>query len=514
MARSEKDFTLAALLAGSIGQAALPAVRISGLSLDSRQVAPGNAFFALAGSRGHGLLYAEQALAKGAAALVYEPAQGGEMLAEKLRRRSAIPCLPMPSLAQRMGFIASRFFGEPSFGLEVIGITGTNGKTSCSYFLSQALSPSMPCAVIGTLGWGFEGRLRASEHTTPHALATHAILAAVKREGAKAVAMEVSSHGQVQGRVNGVRFKGALYTNISRDHLDYHGSMEAYIEAKSQLLQSPDLEFAVINLDDGSASRLLAAAPLKLSLFGYSRRPAKGIAALGAGTQNISRVWAEDIRHDSSGLTFRACFKGARVPIQLAVWGDFNVENALGALTVLLALGFSLPEGADLISRIRPVAGRMERFAVGERGPVVVVDYAHTPHALESVLRSLKAHCQGKLWVVFGCGGERDRGKRPQMGRIAERWADYVVITDDNPRAEAGEAIVEDILSGCERRDIQIIRQRRQAIEAAIEQAQPEDIVLVAGKGHEAVQQIGSLKYPFSDRLVVQEALRARQEVA
>lgn len=492
------------LMVGSMSSGRLPEIAVSGLQLDSRKVQPGDLFFALAGSRQHGLLHAREAIARGAVAIVYDPAGGGNDLAESLCGSEQAAIVALPALNQELGWIADRFYGSPSAHMDVIGITGTNGKTSCSHFLARALAETAPCAVMGTLGWGFIDALQASSNTTPDAIAIQAGLAELKKQGAKAVAMEVSSHGQVQGRTQGIRFKGAVYTNISRDHLDYHGTMEVYLQAKLRLLQAPGLAFAVINLDDAHAGRILAAVPDGVDVLGFTRRGQK--------TEGIERVYADNIRHGAEGLSFDLVHGTERAHLSAPVLGDFNVENVLATVAVLLKMGLPLAQAVERLALVRPVPGRMERFAAGADAPAVIVDYAHTPDALKRLLDSVRMHCSWKLWLLFGCGGDRDRGKRVQMGRIARLGADRIVMTDDNPRFEDGEVIIDEMLVGCgEGADVRVIRDRAQAIRIAIMEAAPDDIVVVAGKGHEDYQEVQGVRYPFSDRKVVEAALMKRR---
>jgi UDP-N-acetylmuramoyl-L-alanyl-D-glutamate--2,6-diaminopimelate ligase len=351
---------------------------------------------------------------------------------------------------------------------------------------------------MGTLGWGKPGELEPTLNTTPDPIALQGALAQLAERGFRALAMEVSSHGLEQGRVNGVRFKGALFTNVSRDHLDYHGTMEAYLGAKLKLLTMPGLEFAVCNLDDPSAAAVRHAAPAGLPIWGFSRR----------GNHNGNVLFARDVIQDEAGISFIARYAGESVEVRAPVFGEFNVENLLASVTVLVALGFPPSDAAQRMGQARAVPGRMERFGAGLDAPAVVVDYAHTPHALESVLRTLRPHCSGRLTVVFGCGGERDRGKRALMGAVAGELADDIVLTDDNPRGEDGAAIVAEILQGCSREErVTVIRDRREAIMTAIRRAGAGNVVLVAGKGHETTQEIQGVKHPFSDRQVVREAL-------
>ncbi len=495
MSRSEapQPMALNRLLAG-FAAGELPETAIRGLTLDSRALRPGDLFAAVDGHQVHGLAFAEQALARGCAAIAYDPEGEGQRLALTV---SAVPCVAVPDLGRQLGAIADRFFAEPSRALNVLGITGTNGKTSCSHFLAKALTESgEPAAVLGTLGWGRPGALAHSSHTTPDAIEIQRILFELGRQGFRAVAMEASSHGLEQGRLTGVRFRGALFTNFTRDHLDYHGSMEAYREAKLRLLEWPGLEFVVFNANDAIAGPIRERLPPGVRPLGFAvaGEPATGIPLLRVG----------GVRHSAEGLSFEACYEGRVANVEAPVFGDFNVENLTAALAVLLALGQGLEQAAAHLRGVRAIPGRMERYAAA--GRTVVVDYAHTPDALRSVLGSLRRHCTGRLLAVFGCGGDRDRGKRPEMGAIATEIADGVVLTDDNPRNEEGDAIIREILAGCTGSPV-IRRDRRAAIAHALQMAEPGDLVLVAGKGHEATQEVRGVKSDFSDRDVVRELL-------
>ncbi|WP_020564789.1 UDP-N-acetylmuramoyl-L-alanyl-D-glutamate--2,6-diaminopimelate ligase [Methylosarcina fibrata] len=470
---------------------------VTGLSLDSRTLVPGDVFIALAGSRQHGLTHLDEAVRKGACAVVFDPAGDTAGFALQLKR---IPHIAVDHLELKLGDVAARFYGDPSRRLDVIGLTGTNGKTSCSQFLGQLLDD---CGIIGTLGWGEWGKLNETLNTTPDALAVQRILAQLAAEQKKSVAMEVSSHGLEQGRVNGVRFKGAVLTNISRDHLDYHGSMEAYVQAKMKLFDKPDLSFAVVNLDDDYSNRVLATVPKNVALWGYSRQGNK--------TAQAECLAPERIAYQADGIEFDVRWQHECQRIRIPLFGEFNIDNVLAVLAVMLALGHSLEESARRLRSLKPVAGRMERFG-GGRAPVVFVDYAHTPDAVEKVLSSVRKHCNSAVWVVLGCGGNRDRGKRPEMGAIAERWADQVILTDDNPRFEDGQAIVDDIASGCRMEKVKVIRDREKAIQTAVLQAQPDDYVVIAGKGHEQYQEINGVKLPFSDAGIVAAALNKRAD--
>jgi UDP-N-acetylmuramoyl-L-alanyl-D-glutamate--2,6-diaminopimelate ligase len=470
-------------------------ITVSGLALDSRKVTPGSLFIALAGSQQHGLAHLPQAISNGAAAVLFDPAE----LDRALPTAPSLPLLAITGLANKLGTIAAGFYGKPSSAMTVIGITGTNGKTSCSQFLSQLLDD---CGIIGTLGWGDFGNLQTTINTTPDALSLQAMLAALQTQGKTAVAMEVSSHGLAQGRVNGIQFTGAVFTNISRDHLDYHGSMEAYLQAKLQLLQAPGLAFAAINLDDAYCPQILAAIPSDVRIYGFSRS--------GNSLANGETLSAKNLGYQADGSHLEFSWQGQQQTVTVPLYGDFNTENVAAVLTVLLALGGEFSACVAKLAKLKPVSGRMECFG-GNSLPLVFVDYAHTPDALDKVLSSSRQHCQGQLAVVFGCGGNRDNGKRPLMRQAAERWADRIFVTDDNPRFETSENIISDILSGSSNTAINIIPNRKTAIETAIAQAAEFDCLVIAGKGHEDYQEINGIKTPFSDQQVVQQALAKRR---
>ena len=475
-------------------------IQITGLALDSRAVVGGDLFIALAGARQHGLNHVAQAIDKGACGVVYDPAGGGKQLIERAKN---VPIIAVEDLGLKLGDIAARFYGNPSGVMSVIGITGTNGKTSCSHFLSQMLED---CGIIGTLGWGEWGKLSKTLNTTPDALETQRILAELQKNRKKIVAMEVSSHGLEQGRVNGVTFKGAVFTNISRDHLDYHGTMDAYLQAKLELLNKPGLHFVVVNLDDFYSGQIIAAVPEAVVVW--------GISVQGKALASGECISAENILHKEDGIEFDVRWRGDSQRIKVPLYGVFNSENVLTVLAVMLAMGVSMPDAVKKLRFIKPVTGRMERFG-GDGLPLIFVDYAHTPDALDKVLSGMRKHCRQALWVVFGCGGNRDKGKRPQMGRIAEQWADHVVITDDNPRYENGLDIVNDILAGCSltgRNSVQVevIQNRKEAIQNVIARAAEKDCIVVAGKGHEHYQEINGVQIAFNDSQIVTNALEMR----
>ena len=448
---------------------------IERLSSDSRRAAPGTAFFAYPGEGADGRAYIDDAIGRGAAAVLWEE----EGFAWKSDWR--VPNAPVRGLKQAAGQLAHEFYGKPSESLWMCGVTGTNGKTSCSHWVSSLLNKKqIPSRVIGTLGSGIPGTLQSAVNTTPDALEIHRLLREFVDEKAEAVAMEVSSHGLEQGRVNGVEFDCALFTNLTQDHLDYHGSMEAYGEAKARLFEMPGLGSAVLNVDDAFGARL-------------ARRLAGRVRVIGYGRGARSAVRVEDYLSP-------AALDG----IATGQLGAFNVLNALGVLGCLIAYGVPRAEAAALLQALPPVPGRMEKVA---EEPLVVVDYAHTLDAIEKVLQALRPVAQkrgGRLAIVFGAGGDRDPTKRPLMGAVARRLADQALVTSDNPRSED---------------PLQIIRQiglpdaepdRAAAIARAIAQAQPNDVVLIAGKGHESYQEIAGRRLPFSDAAVARAAAARR----
>lgn len=481
---------------------------ISGLALDSRKVVSANIFIALSGSRQHGLVHVQQAIENGACTVIYDPEGGGRELALSIE---SVPVIEIDNLDKILGQIAARFYGDPSMFMDVIGITGTNGKTTCSHFLAQLLTD---CAIIGTLGWGEYGKLNDTVNTTPDALEIQRILSELLKSRRQTVAMEVSSHGMAQGRVEGVHFKGAVFTNISRDHLDYHLTMEDYLNAKLKLLNNKDLDFVVVNSDDSQSEKIIAASHSSVDLWTFS--------CFGKVLNSEKSIIASNILYKIDGIEFEVSWLNETQRISIPLYGDFNVENVLSVLTVMLAMGFSLHDSITRIAKLKPVAGRMESVG-GGLNPQIFIDYAHTPDALNKVLGSLRKHCvslepsQNRvLWLVFGCGGDRDKGKRPEMGAIAEKWSDHIVITDDNPRFENSSNIINDILSGCVNplnssgSKVEVIQNRKQAIQSVISRAGKDDCILIAGKGHENYQESKGIQTPFCDKQIVYEALKMR----
>ncbi len=464
---------------------------VSGLALDSRRVRRGDAFFALRGSHGHGIAFAAGAVQRGAQVVLAEaPAIDTPPL--------EVPLLWVDDLREQVGEIAARFHERPAEALRIVGVTGTNGKTSCVQLLAQALSLlGHRAASIGTLGAGLHGALREGERTTPDALAVQQLLADFRDAGATHVAMEVSSHALEQGRVAAVEFEVAAFTNLTRDHLDYHGSMQAYGAAKAKLFAWPSLQAVVINLDDPFGRNLLAQLPAGVPPLRFSMAD-----------DAEAEVAASAIVTSAAGLTFRLRTPWGTRMLTSRLLGRFNVANLLAVVACLGALGEPFERVVAAVERLQPVPGRMSRLG-GEHGlPLVVVDYAHTPDALEQALAALRAHCAGRLLCVFGCGGERDAGKRPLMGAIAARMADVAIVTDDNPRGEDGDAIVAQIVAGmAAARAMTVERDRARAIAQALQLAQPGDVLLIAGKGHESYQEGPAGKHPFDDLAVAHAAL-------
>ncbi len=468
---------------------------ITGLVQDSRAIQRGDAFVAIAGFGAHGLNFIAQAKAAGASAILFEAPAPDDLPAPD-------DAIAVPNLRARMGELGDRFHDHPTRAMTTVGVTGTNGKTSTVQLLAQAWTLlGQRSGSVGTLGAGLYGETMPTGFTTPLVLQMHALLAQLRDAGAKAVAMEVSSHALDQGRVDGVHFDVAVFTNLTRDHLDYHGDMAGYGVAKARLFAWPELKAAAINLDDDFGAALFAALPATLRRVGLSSRGAID-----------ATLRAENLALDASGIAFDlASDDGGSHRVQSRLLGRFNVDNLLAVAGALHALGETTGTVAQTLSQLQPIDGRMNRLGGDGVLPLVVIDYAHTPDALQQALSSLRGHAKARLICVFGCGGERDTGKRPQMAAIAETHADVVIVTDDNPRRELGDAIVADILAGFEKVDAAIVqRDRAAAIAHAIGEAGADDIVLIAGKGHEPYQEIDGVRHPFNDTQVARQILEAR----
>lgn len=476
-------FDGAAGMHGFDARGVLDALQVDARSVrcDSRLVRAGDVFAAFPGGSSDGRRFIAQAIANGAGGVLWE-ADGFAWDAQWRVANVAVP-----GLRDKLGALAAQVYGDPSAHLWVSGVTGTNGKTSCTHWIASALSRlGRPTAVIGTLGAGFPGELSGGERTTPDAASLQAQLAALRAQGATGVSMEVSSHGLDQGRVNGVRFSAALFTNLSRDHLDYHGSMEAYGEAKARLFAMPGLRYAVVNIDDAFGARLER----------NIDRTRVNVLSYGLGRGDIA---GHDLDLSSRGMRLEIRTRWGNAVVRSQVLGGFNAANLLGVFGVLLAAGVTPHDAGDALSEVEPVSGRLQLLRVPGQ-PLVVVDYAHTPDALEKVLETLRPLLPtgARLLCVFGCGGDRDPGKRPLMGEVVTRMADLAVITSDNPRSEAPLTIIEDIVAGAHA-SYHVEADRALAIQYALSQASANDIVLIAGKGHETYQEIDGQRLPFSD---------------
>jgi UDP-N-acetylmuramoyl-L-alanyl-D-glutamate--2,6-diaminopimelate ligase len=454
-------------------------VKANSLCADSRIVQPGDVFVAMPGHRSDGRAFVHDAVARGAVAVLHEAGVPVDV---------AVPAIAVPGLTALSGEIAHIVYGRPSERLWMAGVTGTNGKTSISQWIAQAMGLfECPCAVIGTLGSGFPGKLTESANTTPDAVTLHRQLGRFVDQGAVACAMEVSSIGVEEGRINGVHFDVGVFTNLTQDHLDYHGTMAAYAAAKERLFAWPDLRAAVINLDDPFGAELADKLAGRMRTIGYT---------LEAKVSRGGTAAATDFTMTATGLAFK--LNGVR--FEAPVVGRFNASNLLAVIGALMAGDETLEDIAAVLPRLTPPPGRMQ--AIGGRGePLVVVDYAHTPDALEKALATLRETATargGRLVCVFGCGGDRDPGKRPIMGAIAERLADRALVTSDNPRSEDSDAIIAAIAAGMKSKP-EIEPDRARAIEMAIAEADVRDVVLLAGKGHESYQEISGVRYPFFD---------------
>ena len=465
-------------------------VRIDGLAIDSRRIKPGDLFLAYPGERADGRAHIPQAIAAGASAVLWDSRVFHWDAAWR------VPNLGVPELRSHLGEIAGRFFGNPSRHMWLAGVTGTNGKTSCSHWIAQSLTRlGRKTGVIGTLGSGFPGELDAAGNTTPDAITLQSQLAALRASGATGCAIEVSSHGIDQGRINGVEFDVALFTNLSRDHLDYHKTMEDYGAAKARLFRWPLLKHAVVNVDD-RFGRELAESIDKSRI---------NVIAYGFGNGEIA---GHRLDLSTRGLKLEITTPWGPARLTSRLIGRFNAENLLGALGVLMTAEVSLQDAVEALAYVDSVPGRLQMVRL-PNAPLVVVDYAHTPDALEKVLQTLRnlLPSGAKLHCVFGCGGDRDPGKRPLMGEVATHLADLVIITSDNPRSEDPRTIIEDVAAGAHS-NYAIEADRSIAILKALQSAGPDDVVLIAGKGHETYQEVGTQRLPFDDVQVARDALR------
>lgn len=485
--------TLADLLQG---YAPAPATPVFGIASDSRLLQDGFLFLAVQGMSSHGLDYVEQARQAGVCAIAWDVSTGvdpGDI---------GIPTIAIDDLAGKLGEIANRYFDRPSEQLNVIGVTGTNGKTTVAWMVAQAREIiGERCAYLGTLGHGVTTVEGAEGMTTPAAVELQSHLADFVATGATSAAIEVSSHALSQGRVDGVRFDAALFTNLSRDHLDYHSDMDDYFDSKARLFLQCDPNDRIVNVDTEFGARLAA-------LCGQDVVAVSTDSGIAASERPHVFIRSIAIAEQGSDIEFSSSWGDGRFTLSMP--GDFNVENAALVLALLLKKGVPLDAACDVMSQLSAPPGRMQRVTMD--GPATFVDYAHTPDALDVSLRALRAHCRGKLWCVFGCGGDRDKGKRPQMGAVAEKGSDRVVLTNDNPRSEDAQAIVDDILTGFAHADnVSVIEDRAAAIAWTVDQAAEDDVVLIAGKGHEDYQDLNGERIAFSDYAVAQKALAAKE---
>ncbi|MDH3342127.1 MAG: UDP-N-acetylmuramoyl-L-alanyl-D-glutamate--2,6-diaminopimelate ligase [Gammaproteobacteria bacterium] len=507
--QSHTSTSLKELLSGFVASSILndcDDVAVNGLALDSRKVKKDDLFIACQGEQSHGLNFADAAIKNGAVVVLWDECDNCTDILDKTSQQ--VSCLHCADLKMKMGEIADKFYRHPSAQLKVTGVTGTNGKTSVAHFIAQCMDEAdKRCGVLGTLGNGFPGDLKMTGLTTADAVSVHRDLEMLRLDNASSVVMEVSSHGLDQGRVNGVLFDSAVFTNLSQDHLDYHETLEAYAEVKRKLFFMPGLNTAVINLDDDYGRVLARECKNRLSVWGYSTQ------AQFDNWQDYADcfVQAKNIKAVAHGFEVVVATQQGEYDLSLPLLGRFNVSNVLAVLSVLLINDMPIDQALKKLSKLVPVSGRMEVIAVPEKTSVVV-DFAHTPAALEEACKSVKTHFDGQLWCVFGCGGDRDRSKRPLMAKVAEDYADKVIVTSDNPRSENVQKIIDEIVTGFDDESkVKVIASRYDAIAYAIAQAQKNDVVLLAGKGHERVQIVGDETFEFDDREVAKKYLGMMQ---
>lgn len=475
---------------------------VPGLATHSADVVAGGLFLACAGRAQHGLAHLGEALRRGARAVAWEPA--ADVVPPRLP--AGVLGLQVPELSRQLGALGNRFYASPSTGLAVTGITGTNGKTTVAWLLVQALEAlGRRAAYMGTLGHGLGTHVAPAELTTPGCIAVHRTLREFLDAGARHAAIEVSSHALDQGRVDGVAFRVAAFTNLSRDHLDYHGDLASYGRAKARLFLETGAPLAVINVADAFGEALARQLPAGMQLTSVAASTSDAACA-----PATVRAWRTG--GDARGERLRLSIAGEEGDLVSPLVGDFNVENLAVVAGILHAHGMGAAAVIEALVQCRPPPGRMERIAGRPGSPQVIVDFAHTPDALRRVLSAARALGNGKLWCVFGCGGERDAGKRPLMGAVARELADRLVITDDNPRGEDPQAIIAAILQGAGAGGarVEVVRDREQAIRHAIGAAATGDVVVIAGKGHETVQIVGTQRHSFSDQAVASRALAER----
>lgn len=487
-------------------------ISVSGIAIDSRLVKPGDCFIALKGAVTDGAHYIDQAVASGAVAVLVD--RLSEVSIDQDNIGASI--VAIDNLSYHLSEIAGRFYNNPSQSMNVVAFTGTNGKTTCSLLFSQLLARALvlgerqKSSYIGTTGYGvaephasnssdnlFKAKLSGSTQlTTPDAVSVQRILAELANNGTDSVALEASSHSLVQYRLQSVEIDTAVFTNLSRDHLDYHKDLQSYAAAKARLFEMPSVKTAIINLDDSVGGQIAANLQPEIQLITFSL------------DNQIADIYCSHIELDASGINAQLVTPWGEGRIKSSLIGGFNLSNLLAVIAAACVQGVSLDNCLQLLPELQAAPGRMQSVSINAE-PQVIVDYAHTPDALEKVLQAIKPYCLGQLWLVFGCGGNRDSGKRIEMGKIANQFADKIIITNDNPRFEQPELIAEQIIQGIDK-DVKVELDRRRAISTSIIQAESQDIILIAGKGHEDYQIIGDTKLPFSD---YQEALIALETV-
>ncbi|HDR1859039.1 UDP-N-acetylmuramoyl-L-alanyl-D-glutamate--2,6-diaminopimelate ligase [Pasteurella multocida] len=491
-------------LTALLGQVELaPNIELTDMILDSRAVKQGCLFVALQGHQVDGRQYIPQAIAKGASAVLAETEDVQQHLSTKIEQ--GVPIISFYQLGSHLSALAGLFYDNPSHKLTLVGVTGTNGKTTISQLLAQWTTLlGHRSAVMGTIGNGLLGQVKEATNTTGSAVEVQASLADFVTQGADFAVIEVSSHGLVQHRVEALAFDVAIFTNLSRDHLDYHQSMENYALAKKRLFTELHSQYQIINADDSVGQTWLQEQPNAVAV------------SCQADFQPHQAHWlkATAIQFSQKGARIQFESSWGKGELHSALIGQFNVSNLLLVFATLLSLGYNIETLMKTVPQLTGVCGRMERLSASNQ-PTAIVDYAHTPDALEKALQAARLHCQGKLWCVFGCGGDRDRGKRPLMAKIAEQFADHVIVTDDNPRTESAAQIVQDILAGFEHpQHVEVCHARDQAIIQALQKADSDDVVLIAGKGHEDYQIIGTQKQHFSDQETVQQYFKVNHHHA
>ncbi len=493
--------TLSALLAHIVHLPVEYDIAVNNLQLDSRQVKQGDVFVAVAGEVVNGLDYIDSAIEAGAAAIIWEAKTTAVPFAWSANNQmKRVPLIAIVDLKKKLGEMASLFYGKPSEFLNIVAVTGTNGKTSCVNFIAQVLGKKQNCGLVGTLGTGVYPDITAGSYTTPDVVTMHKTLADFVQLNARFAAVEVSSHALSQGRVDQVQFDVAIFTNLTQDHLDYHGTMDAYLKEKVKLFQMPYIKTAIINVNDHYGQDIIESTVAE-NIITY------GIDA----SINNPDIYATDIQYSPNKTDFTLNTKQGSVFITSSLVADFNVSNLLAVSAYLELQGYSLDEIAERIATIKPVVGRMQKIMAPDF-PLVIVDYAHTPDALKQVLQTLIKQFKDNLTCVFGCGGERDKDKRSKMGEVADNYASMIVLTNDNPRNESAEEIIMQINQGISNKaKVMVELDRKKALELAIKKTSAKGCVLVAGKGHENIQIIANKKFEFNDMNVVKEILSVKQ---